>query len=295
MYKILHIVIFLLAVVQLNAQELNCSITVNSDKIPGSNKQIFTTLENALNEFVNQKRWTSYNYKPQERIDCNLTITILEQSGDDFKGHIQIQSSRPIFNSSYLTPVFNFKDDDFSFQYAEFEPLQFNENTFESNLVSVISFYVYTILGFDADTFSLNGGTAHFTKAQDIVVQAQQSGYIGWNQNDGTRTRFTLIDNILSPTYSLFRSTLYEYHLKGLDTMSQDKKKAKQKIADSIESLKSIFDMRPNAFLLRVFMDSKATEIVNVFSDGPNFDTFKLKEDLLKISPINAAKWNEIK
>ena len=295
MYKILHIVIFLLAVVQLNAQELNCSITVNSDKIPGSNKQIFTTLENALSEFVNQKRWTSYNYKPQERIDCNLTITILEQSGDDFKGHIQIQSSRPIFNSSYLTPVFNFKDDDFSFQYAEFEPLQFNENTFESNLVSVISFYVYTILGFDADTFSLNGGTAHFTKAQDIVVQAQQSGYIGWNQNDGTRTRFTLIDNILSPTYSLFRSTLYEYHLKGLDTMSQDKKKAKQKIADSIESLKSIFDMRPNAFLLRVFMDSKATEIVNVFSDGPNFDTFKLKEDLLKISPINAAKWNEIK
>lgn len=295
MHKILQIVVFLFAVVQLNAQELNCSITVNADKIPGSNKQIFTTLENALNEFVNQKRWTSSNYKPQERIDCNLTITILEQSGGDFKGHIQIQSSRPIFNSSYLTPVFNFKDDDFSFHYAEFEPLQFNENTFESNLVSVVSFYVYTILGFDADTFSLNGGTAHFTKAQDIVVQAQQSGYVGWNQNDGTGTRFNLIDNLLSPTYSLFRSTLYDYHLKGLDAMSQDKKKAKQKIANSIESLKSIFDMRPNAFLLRVFMDSKATEIVSIFSDGPNFDTFKLKEDLLKISPINAAKWNEIK
>lgn len=295
MLKIVQVFVVFFALTQLNAQELNCSITINSDKIPGSNKQIFTTLENSLNEFVNQNRWTNSIYKLQERIDCNLTITILEQNGTDFKGHIQIQSSRPVYNSSYLTPVFNFKDDDFSFQYAEFEPLQFNENTFESNLISVISFYVYTILGFDLDTFSLNGGTSNFTKAQNIVVQAQQSGYAGWNQNDGSGTRFALIDNILSPTYSLFRNTLYEYHLKGLDKMSDNPIESKQKIAESIEGLKSIFDTRPNAFLLRIFMDSKATEIVSVFSDGPRFDTFKLKEDLLKISPINAAKWNEIK
>jgi len=295
MRKILQILVIFFTIVQVNSQELKCTITVNSDKIPGSNKQIFTTLENSLNEFVNQTRWTSFNYKPQERIDCNLTITILEQNGTEFKGHIQIQSSRPIYNSSYLTPVFNFKDDDFSFQYAEFEPLQFNENTFESNLVSVISFYVYTILGFDADTFSLNGGTAHFTKAQNVLVQAQQSGYAGWNQNDGTGTRFTLIDNILSPTYSLFRKALYTYHLKGLDIMSDNKQKAKDNIAESMTDLKSVFNIRPNAFLLRVFMDSKATEIVNVFSDGPIYDTQKLKDDLLKISPINAGKWNEIK
>jgi len=295
MRKIIQILVVFFTLTQLNGQELNCSITINSDKIPGSNKQIFTTLENALNEFVNQTRWTNSNFKPIERVDCNLTITILEQNGGEFKGHIQIQSSRPVYNSSYLTPVFNFKDDNFSFQYAEFEPLQFNENTFESNLVSVISFYVYAILGFDADTFSLNGGTPYFTKAQDILVQAQQSGYAGWNQNDGTGTRFTLIDNILSPTYGLFRKALYEYHLQGLDVMSDNKQKAKQKIAASIAGLKSIFNIRPNAFLLRVFMDSKASEIVSVFSDGPNFDTNKLKEDLLKISPINAAKWSELK
>jgi len=295
MRKILQIIVFFFTITQVNSQELKCTITVNSDKIPGSNKQIFTTLENSLNEFVNQTRWTSSNYKPQERIDCNLTLTILEQSGNDFKGHIQIQSSRPVYNSSYLTPVFNFKDDDFSFQYAEFEPLQFNENTFESNLVSVISFYVYTILGFDADTFSLNGGTPHFTKAQNVLVQAQQSGYAGWNQNDGSGTRFTLIDNILSPTYSLFRNALYTYHLNGLDIMSGTMQKAKENIAESIENLKSIFNIRPNAFLLRVFMDSKAAEIVSVFSDGPIYDTQKLKDDLLKISPINAGKWNEIK
>ena len=294
MRKTLQILVILFTVVQLKAQELNCSITVNSDKIPGSNKQIFITLENSLNEFVNQTRWTNSNYKSQERIDCNLTVTILEHNGNDFKGHIQIQSSRPIYNSSYSTPVFNFKDDDFSFKYVEFEPLQFNENTFESNLVSIVSYYVYTILGFDADTFALNGGTPFFTKAQDVLVQAQQSGYAGWNQNDGNGTRFTLIDNLLSPTYSAFRTTLYEYHLKGLDVMEEDQMKAKNKIAASIEGLKSIFYTRPNAFLLRVFMDSKASEIVNVFSDGPKFDTAKLKEELLKISPINAGKWSEI-
>jgi len=295
MRKILQILLILFTSVLVNAQELNCTITVNADKIPGSNKQIFTTLENSINEFVNQKRWTNLNYKAQERIDCNFTLTILEQSGSEFKGHIQIQSSRPIYNSSYLSPVFNFKDDNFSFQYIEFEPLQFNENTFESNLVSVISFYIYTILGFDADTFMLEGGTSYFTKAQNILVQAQQSGYAGWNQNDGTGTRFTLIDNILSPTYGLFRNSVYNYHLKGLDIMSEDAMKAKQKIAESIKDLKSIFDSRPSAFLLRVFMDSKATEISSVFSDGPIVDTSKLKEDLLKISPVNAVKWNEIK
>src|SRR5680860_48656 len=225
MRKIVQLLIVFFVSAQLNAQELRCTITVNADKIPSSNKQI--------------------------------------------------QSSRPVYNSTYLTPVFNFKDDNFSFKYKEFEPLQLNENTFESNLVSVVSFYVYTIIGMDGDTFALNGGTPYFTKAQNIVMQAQQSGYAGWNQNDGSKSRFTMIDNILSPTYSIFHSAMYSYHLKGLDAMHNDKKLAKQKIAESIGFLKTIYDSRPNAFLLRVFMDSKADEIVNIFSDGPNYDTFK--------------------
>ncbi|GGK45100.1 MULTISPECIES: type IX secretion system protein PorD [Flavobacteriaceae] len=295
MHKIVQIVIALFTVIQLNAQELNCTITVNADKIPGSNKQIFTTLQTSLNEFVNQKRWTNFNYKPQELINCNLTLTILEQTGTDFRGHIQIQSSRPVYNSTYLTPVLNFKDDNFSFQYTEFEPLQFNENSFESNIVSVISFYVYTILGMDADTFSLNGGTSYFTKAQDVVVQAQQSGYAGWNQNDGSKTRFTLVDNMLSPTYDMFRKAMFDYHYNGLDMMSKDKKAAKQAIFEVVKTLKTIYDSRPNAFLLRVFMDSKADEIVDIFSDGPRFDTSRLKDDLLRISPLNASKWEAIK
>ena len=184
MRRVITVLLLLLFVSQMVAQELNCSVTVNADKIPGSNKQIFKTLENAINEFVNQKRWSNLNYKPQERINCNLTLTLLEQDNSEFRGHIQIQSSRPVYNSSYVTPVFNFKDDNISFQYIEFQPLIFNENTFESNLVSVLSYYVNIILGMDADTFALNGGEHYFARAQNIVVQAQQSGYKGWNQND---------------------------------------------------------------------------------------------------------------
>ncbi len=255
MRKIIQLLLILVTAIHLNGQELNCTITVNADKIPGSNKQIFSTLETSLNEFVNQKRWTNFNYKPQELINCNLTITVLEQTGTDFKGHIQIQSSRPVYNSTYETPVFNFKDDNFSFQYTEFEPLQYNANSFESNLVSVISFYVHIILGMDADSFALNAGTPYFTKAQDIVVLSQQSGYAGWNQNDGSKTRFTLIDNLLSPTYSMFRKAMFDYHFNGLDMMSKDKKMAKQAIYESVLTLKAIYDSIPNAFLLIIFMD----------------------------------------
>lgn len=294
MRKILVVLTILFTVFQVKAQELNCTISINTDKIPGSNKQIYTTLETALNEFVNKKRWTNSNYKQQEKINFNIALTLLERDGNTFSGNIQVLSSRPVYNSIYLTPVLNFKDNDFTFSYTEYEPLQYNSTTFESNLVSVVTFYIYTVLGMDADTFALNGGTEYYRQAQNIVVQAQQSGYTGWNQNDGTNTRFTLIDNLLSPTYSAFRSAMYKYHMSGLDSFSKDKKKAKVFISDAILELKTIFNNRPNAFLIRVFMDSKSNEIVNIFSDGPYFDKSSLKEDLLKMSPVNTSKWNNM-
>lgn len=294
MRKIIKIALLLFAAIQIQAQELNCTISINSDKVPGSNKQVYTTLENSLNEFLNQTRWTNYNYKLQERINCNLTITIDQQNGADFRGNIQIQSSRPVYNSNYLTPVFNYKDDRFNFMYEEFEPLIYNETVYESNLVSMMAYYVYIILGMDASTFSQDGGVPFFTKSQDIAVQAQQSGYSGWNQNDGSRTRYVLIDNLLSPAFDVYHSSMYQYHLLGLDAMSKDVTSAKTNIAESIINLKSIYDARPAAYLLSIFMDSKSDEIVDVFSDGPRFDTFKLKEDLLRMSPLNAEKWNLI-
>ncbi len=277
------------------AQELNCSITVNANKIPGSNKQVFKTLENTLSEFVNRKKWTSLAYKTQERITCNMTITITEYSGDAFKGNIQIQTSRPVYGSVYVSPVFNFKDDYFSFNYTEYQPLQYSKDNYDSNLESLITFYVYTILGMDADSFAPSGGTKYFKTAQNILVLAQQSGFKGWNQNDGNRTRYTLIDNLLSPAYADFRSASYIYHRKGLDIMASDIKTGKIFIAESIQLLKNVYDSRPQAYLLRVFMDSKASEIADVFSDGPLFNTSQLKNNLQKISPLNADNWVKIK
>ena len=279
----------------LSAQELNATVEINYDQIPGSNRQVFKTLENAINEYLNQTKWTNYAYKPQERVNCNFTITIAEYLNDNFKGNIQIQASRPVFNSTYETPLFNYRDDNVSFNYKEFEPLVYNENKFESNLVSLLNFYAYVILGMDEDSFGLNAGTAHFQRAMNVAVLAQQGGYSGWNQNDGRRTRFILIDNILSPTYSQFRLSNYEYHRLGMDKMSENARESKEIIANAINGLRSIYDNRPNAFLVRVFMDSKSDEIVQIFSDGPNYNTSKLKDDLLKISPINSEKWNNIK
>jgi len=285
----------LITSVCVHAQELNCSITVNADKIPGSNKQVFKTLENSLNEFVNRKKWTSESYKIQERIECNMTITITEYSGDVFNGNIQLQASRPVYGSVYLTPVFNFKDDNFAFNYTEYQPLQYSKDNFDSNLESLITFYVYTILGMDADSFAPSGGNKYFETAQNILVLAQQSGFKGWNQNDGNRTRFTLIDNLLSSTYEDFRKATYIYHRKGMDIMATDAKSGKAFIAEAIQLLKNVYDRRPEAYLLRVFMDSKVNEITDIFKDGPLFNTSQVRNNLQKISPLNADNWVKIK
>ena len=296
MNKFIKLLVVFLISLQINAQELRATVTINSDNISGSNKQVFKTLERSLIEFVNQKKWTNKNFKQQEKIDCSFILTITEQpSSNEFVGNIQVQSSRPVYGSSYLTPVFNFKDNDFSFRYTEYENLEYNPNGFDSNLVSVITYYVYMILALDSDTFAKNGGEEYFRNAENVVNQAQQGGYIGWGSTNSGATRFKLIDDILSGTYDGYRSALYTYHMQGLDLMHTDKTNAKKNIEESILMLKGIYNRRPNALLIRVFMDSKADEIVDVFSDGPRFDTGFLIEDLTKISPSNLSKWNTIK
>jgi len=296
MIKFFKILIILLVATQVQAQELNATVTINSDKISGSNKQVFQTLERSLTEFINQKKWTNKKFKTQERIKCVFVLTITEQSSNtDFKGNIQVQSSRPVYNSVYQTPVFNFKDKDFSFKYTEFETLEFNPNSFDSNLVSVMVFYVYTILGMDADTFAKNGGTTYFEQAENVTNQAQQGGFAGWDRKTRGNTRYKLITDILSGSYDNFRTAMYTYHMKGLDLFAEDKAIAKENIATSIGLLKNIYNRRPNALLIRTFMDAKSDEIVDIFSDGPRYDTNKLKEDLNRMSPVNSSKWNKIK
>lgn len=281
---------------QANAQEIRATFEINTDNVPGSNKQVFTTMERSLSEFVNQKKWTNKKFKQQEKIDCAFVLTITSQpSSNEFQGNLQVQSSRPVYGSSYLTPVLNFKDNDFSFRYTEFENFQYNPNGFDSNLVSIMAYYVYLILGLDGDTFALNGGSEYYDQAENVVNQAQQSGYTGWSRKTSGINRFNLITDILSGAYDGYRTALYNYHLNGLDLMHTDQANAKANIEEAIQSIKEVYTRRANAILIRFFMDAKSDEIVEIYSDGTRYDTSKLKDDLGRISPSNLSKWESIK
>ncbi|PWA06169.1 type IX secretion system protein PorD [Flavobacterium psychrotolerans] len=285
----------LLSLSFVQAQELNCIIKVNAEKIGGTNTQVYKTLEKSLTDFVNKTDWTGQVYKPNEKINCSMVINISAYESDNFTATIQVQSSRPVFNSTYSSSVFNYNDKDFNFKYTEFQNLTFNPNSFDSNLVSVMAFYSYIIIGMDADTFSLNGGTSSFETAQEIANVAQAGGYKGWSQGDGNQNRYHLVNNILSGTYSPFREAMAQYHLEGLDVMNSDLKTAKLKIKSAISTLGKLHSVRPNAFLTRIFFDAKSDEIVSIFTGGPSISIDDLVYILNNISPLNSTKWAEIR
>ncbi len=279
-----------------SSQELNCTVTVNSDQVNQTNQQIFQTLERSLNDFVNKTKWTNRIYRENEKVNCRMFITVTQFENNSFAANIQIQSSRPVYNASYESPIFNYKDNDFNFSYIEFQPLVYNENVFESNLIAVIAYYAYVILGLDADTFSLEGGTELFKTAQQVVTQAQGTSFAGWNQSaTSNRTRFVLIDNLLSNTFREYRIAMYNYHRKGLDILGDNNSTGKQVISGSMRLFETLIKRRPNAFLIQIFFDAKAEEIQNIFSDGPKVDIVSLKETLNRVAPFYASTWNEIK
>ena len=277
------------------AQELNCEVTINYEQVTQTRPEVFKTLERSLNDFVNKTKWTNRSFKENEKIQSRLFITVNSGDGDRFNATIQIQSSRPVYNSAYDTPIFNYKDNSFDFIYQEFQPLIFNANSFESNLVGVVSYYVYIILGLDADTFALQGGDDYYRKAQNIVTQAQGSSFAGWSQESGNRSRFELVDNLLSNTFREYRVTMYNYHRKGMDVMSDNNSTGKQVITGSLKLFEPLIKRRPNAFLIQTFFDAKAEEIQGIFSDGPKTDIVKLKETLNKVAPFYSSTWNQIK
>ena len=293
MNKIL--VFFLLLTVGVaHSQELNCTVTVNTDQLANTNQQVYKTLQTSLSEFVNKTSWTGQVFKQNEKINCSMYIIISSNNSDQFVATIQVQSSRVIHNSTYASPVFNYNDKDFSFRYTEFENLIFNPAEFESNLISVVSFYSYMILGMDADTFMPMAGDSYFETAQNIANVAQQSGNKGWSQSDGLQSRYFLINNLVSPTYSEVRQSAYMYHA-GLDMMPNDLKAAKEKIKLSLLNLGKLNAIKPNAFLTRVFFDAKSDEIASIFSGGPSISITDLVDALNKTSPLNSSKWATIK
>ncbi len=295
MRKILFAFFLTLSFIKAYVQELNAQFIINSDLVNQTNQQIFETLERSLNEFINTQSWSNQDFLPQEKITCSFVLNLSSYNASKFEGTLQIQSQRTIFDSNYDSPLLNFLDKDISFTYQEFQPLFYSPASYESNLVSLISFYVYIIMGINADSLKLKGGDSYFEQSQRIVNLSQQSGALGWKQNDSNRNRFWLSDTMRSNTFREYREALYTYHRKGLDLMTKNPLEAKKNIISAFLPLENLFDRRPNAMLLQMFFDSKADEIVNLFSDGPEVDFDRASKVLKKIAPFYQPQWKQIK
>ena len=260
--------------IPINAQELNAQVIVNSDLVNQTNQQIFKTLEQSLNEFINTQVWTNQELLNQEKITCSFVLNLSNYNNDQFEATLQVQSQRPVFNSNYDTPIMNFLDRDIIFSYQEFQPLFFNKSSFESNLVSLLSFYAYVIIGLDADTFVENGGSSYYEEALQVLNLAQVTSRKGWKPSDGTRNRFWLIDNLRANTFREYREALYAYHRSGLDQMTSAPLEGKEAIMKAIIQLEALFLRRPNAFLLQIFFPQKGPETLQkIFSNKKYFQT----------------------
>lgn len=291
---LLFISLFVISIT-VSAQELNATVIIDAEQTGQPNLQVFRTLQQELTEFLNNTKWTNKVYKNQERIDCSFNIIVSGFESTSFTASVQIQSSRPVFNSTYESPIYNYNDRNFNFDYTEFQPLNFNPNSFDSNLVSVLTYHVYTIIGLDAATFELEGGMEYFQIAKQIVNTAAGSNFLGWKATDGSQSRFRYNDALLANIFSDYHAVLYEYHRNGMDVMSEKPRDAKLAIIAAVERLRQINDRRPNSFLLRTFFDAKSTEIMGVFSGGPNVDILRLMENLTRIAPTKRDSWREIK
>jgi hypothetical protein len=277
------------------AQELNCTINIMSPQIQNTEKRIFETLQKDIREFMNTTRWTSDVFALEERIECSILITVGERiSNDKFKATMQIQSSRPTFKTSYNTVMLNVNDQDFTFQYVESQPLQFQENQHVGNLTSVLAFYAYMIIGTDYDSFSLKGGEPYFQKALQIVNNAQNEPERGWKAFEGSRNRYWLIENMLNARYEDFRGVMYKYHREGLDVMQSDINTGRVAITECLKPLKTIRMDQPNSYLMTVFFTAKVDEMINIFKEAfPDVKT-KAANDLMQMDPANANKYQTI-
>ncbi len=277
------------------SQELRCNVTVSASKIQGANQNLFRTMQADLYEFMNNRKWTDNVFTYDEKIRCNILIRLDEQlSADEFTGSIQVQLTRPVFNSSYESTVLNIKDNDFRCRYVEFQPLEFNETSNRNNLTNIMAFYAYVIIGFDYDTFSPEGGTPYFEKAQAIVNNSQNAVEKGWKAFESERNRYWLIENVLNKSYSSFRQCMYKYHRQGLDLMADKTEEGRANIANSLRDIQTIFRRRPSVYILQMFFDAKSDELVNVFSKSFPDERNRVLAILNEVDPSNGSKYKKI-
>jgi len=278
------------------SQELRCNISVQSTKIRGANKNLFQTMQQDLYEFMNSRKWTDHKFEMEERLECNIFINLDEQiSSDEFKGSIQVQLKRPVFNSTYETVLLNLKDENFHCRYVEYQTLEFNETSNKDNLTNLMAYYAYIILGFDYDSFSPEGGNPYFEKAQQIVNNCQNAVEKGWKSFESEQNRYWLVENIMNKSYAAFRDCIYKYHRNGLDVMADRPEEGRANIAETLKSIQQVFRRKPSVYILQVFFDSKADELVNIFSKSYPDERNRVLAILNEVDASNGTKYANIK
>jgi hypothetical protein len=299
MIKKISIISLFFYSISIHSQELNCNIQLITQQIQGTNKQIFETMQGAIYEFMNSTPWTTHVFDVDERIECNMLFNLQEQIGDDeFRGTLQIQVRRPVYNSSFNTVLFNYIDNDLNFKYVEYQPLQFNENSHISNLTSILAFYAYIIIGLDYDSFSYEGGTEFFQKAEKIVNNAQNASQKGWKsfESQSRKNRYWLVNNILNEDFSPVREFIYRYHRLGLDRMYENLNEARAEIAEDLKLLQQVYRNKPDPFMhfLQVIYDAKSDELVNIFKESFPEEKSRIFAILNEIDPANTNKYEAI-
>jgi hypothetical protein len=281
------------------SQELNCNVQITAQQIQGSNRQVFETMQRDVYEFMNNSVWTNHVFSYSERIDCNILINLTDQlSADEFRGTIQVQLRRPAFNTTYNSTMLNFIDNSFQFKYVEFQPLEFDPGSHKSNLVSVLAYYAYIILGIDYDSFSPLGGTEFFQMAEKIVMNAQNAPEAGWKPYDGSRNknRYWLAKNILDKGYEGVRQFIYEYNINGLDKLESRTAEARTSMAESLRLMQDVYRKKPDPFMyfVQIVMDSKSEELINIFTEAFPEEKSRVVQILVEIDPANKAKYEKI-
>lgn len=295
--KLLYLFICLLLTFTAKSQELNARVTINSDKVQGTNKQVFTTLQTALTEFINNRKWTDATFAVNERIDCSFTLIINEMPTESsFKGELQIQARRPVYNSSYSTTLLNFRDTQLDFDYTEFEPLEYTQNTLQNNLTASVVFYIYVILGLDFDSFAQTGGSPFIQQAMQVVTLAQsEMAWTGWKAFDSNRNRHALATALTDNTSAVFREMWYTYHRKGLDEMAANPDRGRTTIIETLPALKEIQTARPGSVLMQLFSDSKLDEVVSVYSKANQTEKQEGYKLLSTIFPTQTTRLEPLK
>ena len=276
-------------------QELNCAVSINASQIQTSDAGIFKDMENAIEQFMNGRKWTNDSYKNHEKILCNLLITITKMPAiGSFSASVQVQSARPVFNSTYTSLLLNFADREWEFEYIESMPLEYNDNTFTSNLTSMLAFYAYLIIGLDHDSFSELGGTPYFQRALSVVNNAQQSDLPGWQAIGSNRNRYWIVENLNNPQMTDLRKAMYNYHRNGLDTFESNPEESREVILNGLKDIKKVRDINPNSILVVSFFDAKGKELANIFSDG-NIQIRRQAYDIITaIDPSNRTNYEKM-